>query len=80
MTWYFGLAPFAPELPPWESVGGGTYDQYTYSEPVYEPPPGPAAYPHKCPVCNGEGKRHTRGTTAAMEYCPACKGACVLWG
>ena len=48
--------------------------------PVYEPPPRPAAYPHKCPVCDGEGKRYIRGTTAATEVCPACKGACVLWG
>jgi len=28
--------------------------------------------PHKCPVCDGSGKRK-------RKECPACKGQCVLW-
>jgi DnaJ-class molecular chaperone len=29
--------------------------------------------PHVCPVCEGSGEKDT-------GKCPACKGACVLWG
>jgi len=37
--------------------------------------------PHICPVCNGNGKRFSEGSTAKIQYeqCPACLGACVLW-
>ncbi len=41
--------------------------------------------PHRCPACEGRGKiaEHiqVRGAECEMENpCPACKGACVLWG
>jgi rubrerythrin len=38
--------------------------------------------PHTCPVCTGTGRVH-RGALSSHtngEECPACKGACVLWG
>jgi hypothetical protein len=33
--------------------------------------------PYKCPVCQGEGQQQFG---AQCRPCPACKGACVLWG
>lgn len=37
--------------------------------------------PHKCPVCEGRGKvPGPRGGAFDPAECPACKGACVLWG
>jgi rubrerythrin len=38
--------------------------------------------PHVCPVCAGRGlvEAGTTSVTGAGETCPACKGACVLWG
>ena len=32
--------------------------------------------PHKCPVCDGEGKR---GTKHAGKKCKACEGSGVVW-
>lgn len=40
--------------------------------------------PHKCPVCNGDGKRWPSGVApppnAHPPICHACKGKGVLWG
>lgn len=43
--------------------------------------PQPEHKPHTCPVCAGRGKvdRPVAADTEG-EQCPACKGACVLWG
>jgi hypothetical protein len=38
--------------------------------------------PHKCPVCDGEGRIPSpmaTGTGNATRACPACKGECVVW-
>ncbi len=38
--------------------------------------------PHKCPVCNGEGKKpHSREDgEIRWEPCHACGGSGILWG
>lgn len=40
--------------------------------------------PHKCPVCNGIGKKVQPLTYGIPfnfhEVCPACEGKCVIWG
>lgn len=36
--------------------------------------------PHVCPVCKGVGERLILGVRVLDDPCPACKGACVLWG
>lgn len=43
--------------------------------------------PHTCPVCNGYGQvpkmypsKETTSSYTELQTCPACLGACVLWG
>lgn len=44
--------------------------------------PQPERKPHVCPVCTGTGKVQTSSAAADTggDTCPACAGACVLWG
>ena len=34
--------------------------------------------PHKCPVCDGEGKKANM-RTHQIEDCPSCQGSGVVW-
>lgn len=39
--------------------------------------------PHRCPICDGKGNIHDLSSFVSgqdIKTCPACKGACVLWG
>ena len=45
--------------------------------------PQPERKPHVCPVCTGSGDvddTQQADTALRAKQCPACKGACVLWG
>jgi hypothetical protein len=43
--------------------------------------PQPERKPHACPVCKGRGRVSKRlAADSGDDECPACRGACVLWG
>jgi DnaJ-class molecular chaperone len=46
-------------------------------------PPMPERRPWKCPVCNGTGKAVQCDVMTPITVpvpCPACNGACIVWG
>lgn len=86
MTWvssyhdcaYSALAPSA-SLNFWKCGACGQYVSGAFHTcaPLMLTPAQPERKPHVCPVCTGKG---VVVDVEESRDCPACKGACVLWG